>query len=554
VRSLALVLTVLAVAAAAPAARAGDDAWLWACSGPDGKPLGSLGDRAAPPGSCDGETALLAGSGASWQFDMPANTTLGAVRIRRAGDLGSGGTYRLDAAQPLESVTGVTVPAADRTFPANGSRVSFGVTCDGECPGVEAGAIAFRVRDDEAPTGSVGGWHSPASGTLRLDVLARDRGLGLKSATAYIDGMAVDAAEFGDGTCADLSPGSSAIDLPFARVDQNDKQEPNGDVTRVGCLGIGSASLDVDTGLVADGKSHGISVAVTDFANNTATVMANTTEIVNHPAPTSNVATLTIGTGGVLPLPSTNDDGGDVGGGVAGASASNCVSPHLSMRLAQRPLRIRKGVPVLRARKAYRFKGRLTCVIRGRRRAAPKHVVVDIHTQARNKKYVRSGTTTTGRGGRLKVLLRFKHSRTLVFRVFGPNGRRDQVRIEYRIGKARKLHAAVHARWFRYVLPRDQVRFAALEARRVPKRATIRVRCDGAGCPGGFHRDAKPKHYRKRMSLLAGLAGANLRPGASVRVTVTKHGYRGIGKLYCIRDGQRVKAIAYRAGGRRPSC
>jgi hypothetical protein len=550
-RCFVLVLTVLAVAAAAPSARAFDDAWLWACRGPDGQPLGTLGDRAAPSVTCDGGAALVARSGETWQFDMPANTTLDAVRIRRGGDLGSGGTYRLDAAQPLEIVTGETVPAGDNTFPAGGSRVSFGVTCVGECAGVEATALAFRVRDREAPTGGVGGWHSPASGTLALEVLARDRGLGLKRATAYLDGMAVDSAEFGDGTCADLSPGSSAIDLPFGRVDQNDVRDPSGDFRPVGCVGIGTATLHVDTNLVADGTSHGVSVTVTDFANNRTTVMANATEVINHPARTSNTATLDIGTGGPVTLPSP---GGGVGpsGGVAGASASSCVSPRLSMRLAEKPLRIRKGVPVLRARTAYRFKGRVTCVIGGRRRAAPKHVIVDIYTESRREKHDRSGTTTDPRG-RLDVLLAFERSRTLVFRVVGPNGRSDRVRIKLRVRK-RKLRASVHARWFRFELPRDQVRFASLQARRVPRRAKIRVRCSGAGCPGGFHRNATPKHYRKHMSLLAGLGGANLRPGASVRVTVTKRGYRGIGKLYCIRDGQRVRAIAYRAGRHRPSC
>ncbi|HET6550596.1 MAG TPA: hypothetical protein VFG79_19175 [Solirubrobacter sp.] len=549
-RCFVLVLTVLAVAAAAPAASAFDDAWLWACRGPDGQPLGTLGDRATPTVTCGSGAALVARSGESWQFDMPANTTLDAVRIRRGGDLGSGGTYRLDAAQPLEIVTGETVPAGDATFPASGPRVSFGVTCDGECAGVEATALAFRVRDRDAPTGSVGGWHSPAGGTLALEVLARDRGLGLKRATAYLDGMAVDSAEFGDGTCADLSPGSSAIDLPFGRVDQNDVRDPSGDFRPVGCVGIGTATLHVDTNRVPDGTGHAISVTVTDFANNRTTVMANATEVINHPAPTSNTATLNIGTGGPVTLPSPG--GAGPGGGVAGASASSCVAPRLSMRLAEKPLRIRKGVPVLRAWKAYRFKGRVTCVIGGRRRAAPKHVIVDIYTQRGRKKFDRNGRTTDSRG-RLNLLLRFKKSRTLVFRVVGPNGRSDRVRIKLRVRK-RKLRASVHARWFRFELPRDQVRFASLQARRVPKRARVRVRCSGGGCPSGFHRNRRPKHYRKHLSLMRGLAGANLRPGASVRVTITKRGYRGIGKLYCIRDGQRVRAIAYRGGQRRPRC
>jgi hypothetical protein len=93
------------------------------------------------------------------------------------------------------------------------------------------------------------------------------------------------------------------------------------------------------------------------------------------------------------------------------------------------------------------------------------------------------------------VRLKFKRSRNVVFGVTAPNGRRDHGRLP-----------------------------------------------------------ARPKRSRKQLPLIAGLAGAHLRPGASVRVTVSKRGYRGIGKRYGIRDGQRVKACGYRLGGKRPRC
>ena len=59
-------------------------------------------------------------------------------------------------------------------------------------------------------------------------------------------------------------------------------------------------------------------------------------------------------------------------------SAQQCRSPRLSVFLAQKPLRVSSGVPVLKTGKRYRFSGRLTCVINGRRRSAPKRTRIDI--------------------------------------------------------------------------------------------------------------------------------------------------------------------------------
>jgi hypothetical protein len=41
--------------------------------------------------------------------------------------------------------------------------------------------------------------------------------------------------------------------------------------------------------------------------------------------------------------------------------APACAAPQLSMRLAQRPLRWRRGTPVLATGRSYRFAGRLLC-------------------------------------------------------------------------------------------------------------------------------------------------------------------------------------------------
>ena len=75
----------------------------------------------------------------------------------------------------------------------------------------------------------------------------------------------------------------------------------------------------------------------------------------------------------------------DVGSAVHGDSAfeprSPPALPQLTMRLAQRPLRRRRGVPVLRTGRTYRFAGRLTC--------APEGTVVETG----------DGTTTVGADG-----------------------------------------------------------------------------------------------------------------------------------------------------------
>jgi hypothetical protein len=111
------------------------------------------------------------------------------------------------------------------------------------------------VRDAQPRSGGVGGRRSPADDTLTLHVQARDRGLGPERATVYLDGTAVDTAAFGDGRCAGLSPGSSQIDLPFGLVGQNDVVDPATlEFTRIGCLGLGTAELSVDTTRVTDGR------------------------------------------------------------------------------------------------------------------------------------------------------------------------------------------------------------------------------------------------------------------------------------------------------------
>jgi hypothetical protein len=74
------------------------------------------------------------------------------------------------------------------------------------------------------------------------------------------------------------------------------------------------------------------------------------------------------------------------------AEEPTCL-PQLTMRLAQRPLRWRRGVPVLRAGRTYRFAGRLTC--------APE------------------GTVVEGADGRITTRIAYRGGRTVEFSAHG---------------------------------------------------------------------------------------------------------------------------------------
>jgi hypothetical protein len=102
------------------------------------------------------------------------------------------------------------------------------------------------------------------------------------------------------------------------------------------------------------------------------------------------------------------------------------------MSLAQKPLRVSKGVPVLLKNKKYRFTGRLTCVIGGRRRSAPKGAKVELLDLVRGKK-VNRPKLTVGASGKLTVVVERASSRTLEFRYRAVDGRTSTVKIKIRV-------------------------------------------------------------------------------------------------------------------------
>ncbi len=475
----AVAVAALAVAAAlalAPSAAAGE-ATLWACHGPGGQALGvqplvaatfgdgvitSYGAGCASPVSAIGDGGLRAtftradpagGSQAFWRFDVPSSVTLESARLARRTS-GFGGTpvpgggqsyVTQTSAATLEraSVEDASNVALDGVLDvaAGGTYVRFGVLCSKAQPercapatadalGVDASSIALRVSDIAAPLGAVGGVSSPAAGTLSLSLFASDGGLGLASARATLDGALVAVADLGGAACAELSPQDATIDLAAGG----------------GCpSSVAGARLGVDTTRVPDG-AHRLQVVVRDAAGNESTVADEQITVRNTIVPASNQATLTLGTGAV-PAAGGGGQGGAGGPGSGGAPGNTgagagatpgpaCAKPRLSMMLSQRPLRTVRGVPVLSRSLAYRFSGRLTCLVAGRRTAAPRGTAVEILSIIGTRIRSDGGVTLKSKGV-VSVLLRYPTSRIVRFRHRSTDGTTARVSIRIAVARPR---------------------------------------------------------------------------------------------------------------------
>jgi hypothetical protein len=473
-----LTCATAALGAATASQAVAGEATLWACHGPGGQALGVAGLAAAADGDalvttfgagCAAPAATLAdggvraaftrpdptgGSQASWRIDVPAGVTLGAVRLARrtagfggAPVAGGGQSYVADtSAEVLESasVADATNVALDGQLvrdPASGSYVRFGVRCVAPslercaAPGtdplaVEAGAVALRVSDTEAPRGAVGGVTSPAAGTLNLSLFANDAGLGLASAQATLDGTLAAVADLGGAACAELSAQDATIDLAAGSS----------------CpASIADVALAVDTTRVADGP-HVLRVIVRDATGNSTTVAEETITVANTVVPTSNQALLALGTGA---LPGGGDGGGGGGGGTPGGGGGGgtgggpsatpgpeCRVPDLEMFLRGKPVRRVRGVPLLRRNVAYRYSGKLTCRVGRKRVPAATGTIVEILFKI-GRRYIGTNGVTTRRGGIVSVLLALPSSRTVRFRHRSVDG--SAARVDIRVSIPRPV-------------------------------------------------------------------------------------------------------------------
>ena len=469
-RALGCTIAAVAWLATAASASAGEAA-LWACHGPGGQALGTQPLAATTSGDgivttygagCSAPASAIADGGvraaftrvdpsgdsaASWRFDVPGGVTLVGARLARrttgfggAPVSGGGQSYATATSSgtleraSVEDASNVPLDGVLDADLADGTWVRLGVLCvkaqlercapaGGDALGIEASSIALRVSDGTPPRGAVGGVSSPAVGTLSLSLFATDAGLGLASARATLDGALVAQADLGGPTCAELSPQDATIDLPAAG----------------GCpSSVSSAALDVDTTTVADGTRR-LRVVVRDAAGNDATVADEQVVVRNAAQPTSSQAVLSLGTGGVA---GSGSGGGGAGGGAGGAGGGvgtpaaattrtagpACAKPRLSMMLRSRPLRTRRGVPVLSPNRAYSFAGRLTCVVGGRRASAPRGTVVEIFSVVGRKLRSDGGVIAKARGA-ISVWLRYPSSRIVRFRHRSTDGTTARVSI-----------------------------------------------------------------------------------------------------------------------------
>jgi hypothetical protein len=249
-------------------------------------------------------------------------------------------------------------------------------------------------------TARLDGWHSPAEKTLDLLVTGSSPDASLTTASLSVDGIADSSVPF----CPNAVCNTKQVALPF------------------------------DTTKYSDAVHH-LVITVSD-ANGANAVINSDVEVWNHRGNNcspSCQSTLSIGSDPTAESPSQNPGGGG-GGGVEGAGESSCKSPRLSMSLAQRPLRVSHGVPVLLKNKSYRFTGRLTCLVKDKRQSAPKGSRIEVRNTVGGKT-VRKPSGKVGNGGKITVVLKYTSSRTIEFRFTNADGKSSKVRITVRIAQ-----------------------------------------------------------------------------------------------------------------------
>jgi hypothetical protein len=260
---------------------------------------------------------------------------------------------------------------------------------------------------DAAPTGSVAGWRTPLADDMTLTIWANPDGVPLVSATATLGGVTFPAGAFKNRGCDGLCPAEATI-----KVDTFD------DANGIRIVPDGPQQLVV-TVLDANGETHPLRMPQEPLM-----LIVDNTE----PDYRSTV-TVSVGSGASVPNPSPPS------GGVGGEEGPVCRSPMLSMRLAQRPLRFRRGVPVLKRGRTYRYAGRLTCRINGARRGAPRGMEVQIRNRLRGWTLTKPSVHVR-KQGEIVARLAYRSSRVIIFRVRGANG--DVARVPIRIRVVRR--------------------------------------------------------------------------------------------------------------------
>ena len=263
-------------------------------------------------------------------------------------------------------------------------------------------SITLGVRDS-TPSGAVGGVQSPAEAgsTLSLTIDASDTGSGLATAQASID-----------GNTASVSL-CSASPCPQA---------------------VSNIPLSIDVG---GAGSNVLLVTVTDAVGNTDTLLEAPIEVLDLVPPGSNTVTVGISAmheGPPVESPEEPPHKHPLKGPPPRPPV--CPSPMLEMRLASAPLGYtRKGVPVLRRGRRYRFTGRLTCLHGHRRASAPNGTPVRVIYRAGRRTFKARPGTMLVHGGSLSAMFALKSARTIIFRYSQAGGEDVEVRISTAIAR-----------------------------------------------------------------------------------------------------------------------
>lgn len=444
--------TAAAFAVFAPAAAHAGQATLWACHGPGGQALGTIGLTPAATGDgvtstfgsgCDAPVSALgqggvraalpapaaAGSSAAWSLEVPRAVTLtGVAATRRTAGFGStplpDSGLRYAATTPTDLIESRSTEAGDGALDGSfatstsGTSVRFAVTCAppavSPCTApvaVELGSLGATVTDDQPPRGAVGGIVSPAVGTLNLALRASDAGLGLAEARVLVDGTLVSVVDIGGATCAELSPTDTTVDIAAGATCPES---------------VTDLPMAVDTTTLPDGE-HRLEVIVRDVSGNAVTVADELIVVANTRRVQSSTAILNLGSGGTPTggaggtPPGTGGEIGGAGGTPGSPGTVACARPRLTMALSQRPLRRSRGVALVRRNARYRFTGRLTCVVGGRRVSAPQDTVVEILNTI-GRRTVRKSGTTVRRSGQITAILAYPSTRLIRFRFRSADG------------------------------------------------------------------------------------------------------------------------------------
>lgn len=322
-------------------------------------------------------------------------------------------------------------PTVDNVGTDADGQIAFAIT--GAGASADLTRVGLKFDDPQPPSGAAVGGLAPGGNITSpdaahnaantIDVWANDNGSGLWKAELWVDGVLAGTFNYvnEDGSgAACVNAVDTGQPLPLKNDCLHNYSDPK-------------KGLSFDSTRWPDGK-HTATVKIFDVSGGVSQPMTDAPfEITNHPDHGNPSANLNIGSGSTSQQNGSNN-GNNGTGGVAGESETSCNSPRLSMELSQRPSKLSKGVPVLVSGKRYRFRGKLTCLIGGKRRSAPVKTPVELFNTIGKHTYRKGGATVRARGA-ITMILSYKSSRTLVFRYTNPDGRRSQVKLKIKVVK-----------------------------------------------------------------------------------------------------------------------